>query len=77
MPIPSINSSHSPAPRTEGLLRCLAALRLVSTMEIHDHKRAYGPAAIRALLIEAGFAAANIDSGYFELGMNVWARARK
>jgi SAM-dependent methyltransferase len=67
----------TPAPWTDGLLRLLAALRLVSPVEIAEHKGAYGPAAIRRLLTEAGFAADRIETGYFELGMNVWARARK
>ncbi len=67
----------TPAPWTDGLLRMLAALRLVSPVEIAEHKGAYGPEAIRTLLTEAGFEAGNIETGYFELGMNVWARALK
>ncbi len=67
----------TPAWWTDGLLRLLARLGLVSGTEIEDHKDAYTPAKIVDILEGSGFPRAQIRSGYFELGMNIWVRAEK
>lgn len=62
---------------TDPILKILALLRLVSPEEIHEHQDAYRAETIRDLLVKAGFAADAIESGRFELGMNIWVMARK
>jgi len=67
----------TPAWWTDGLLRLMARLRLVSPAEIEEHKDGYSPQRISSVLRQGGFAAQDIRTGYFELGMNIWATARK
>ncbi len=67
----------TPAPWTDKLLRALASLNLVSSEEIEEHKAAYGLSDILSRLQQAGFKKANLLGGYFELGMNIWASAKK
>ncbi len=65
----------TPAPWTDGLLRLLARMRLVSREEIDEHKGAYGPVFIRHACHDAGFDLAHVRTGYFQGGLNVWAAA--
>ena len=67
----------SPAPWAAGLLRSMARLGLVSSVEIGDHKARYDGPAMVALLREAGFRGEGVRFGYFELFMNLWVSARK
>ena len=67
----------TPPPWSHGLLRVMARLRLVSPLEIEEHKTCYGAGAIAALLMAGDFLAENIRFGYFELGMNLWLTATK
>jgi SAM-dependent methyltransferase len=67
----------TPAPWTDGLLRIMARLKLVSSMEIDEHKDAYDRSSILAMLAVGGFREENLRGGYFELGLNVWAAATK
>jgi SAM-dependent methyltransferase len=67
----------TPAFWTDGLLRMLANLRLISREEIDDHKDLYSPQKIRKCLLEAGFSDPNIQCGYFECFLNTWASTRK
>lgn len=67
----------TPAFWTDRLLRILARLSLVSSVEIEDHKAAYRPSDISAFLQEAGFPPTGLRSGTFELFMNLWAVATK
>ncbi|HOE19253.1 MAG TPA: class I SAM-dependent methyltransferase [Syntrophorhabdaceae bacterium] len=67
----------TPAWWTDGLLRFMARLRLVSPAEIEEHKDGYSPEKISSVLRQGGFAAKDIRTGYFELGMNIWATAGK
>jgi hypothetical protein len=55
----------------------MARLRLVSAAEIEEHKGRYSPGQVFSILQQGGFAAQDIRTGYFELGMNIWARAIK
>lgn len=67
----------TPAGWTDWLLRLSARLKLVSAVEIEDHKDTYSPKKITRILEECGFGRENITSGYFELFMNIWVQARK
>ena len=67
----------TPAWWTDGLLRFMARLRIVSPAEIEEHKDGYSPEKIFSVLRQGGFAAEDIRTGYFELGMNIWATAGK
>ena len=67
----------TPAFWTDGLLRFMAKLRLVSSVEIEDHKDAYSHSKISFLLQEANFSKEKLRFGYFEMFMNIWATATK
>ncbi len=67
----------TPAFWTDGLLRFLAKIRLVSDVEIRDHKGSYTHSAIASILQQAWFRPDGIKFGHFELFMNTWATAVK
>ena len=67
----------TPAGWTKGLLKFLARHNMVSRIEIDEHKAAYSRKQVRAVLEQAGFQRPSVASGYFELFMNIWVRARK
>ncbi len=67
----------TPAVWTDGLLRVLAKLRLVSPVEIEEHKDAYTHPRIGDLLARGGFDRGGMSFGYFEVYLNLWATAVK
>ena len=67
----------TPISWTAGILKAMSHLKLVSHEEIGEHKAQYTRAGIVSHLVDAGFERSNISHGTFELGMNVWAVARK
>ncbi|HEX2967105.1 MAG TPA: class I SAM-dependent methyltransferase [Syntrophorhabdaceae bacterium] len=67
----------TPAPWTDTLLRMMAFVKLVSSQEIDDHKAAYDSKTLRSTIHKGGFETKNIESGYFEGFVNVWATAGK
>lgn len=67
----------TPAAWTDSLLRLMAKLRLVSPVEIEEHKDAYSHSKISSILQEAGFSREKLRFGYFEMFMNIWATAIK
>lgn len=67
----------TPAWWTDGLLRFMAKLRLVSPVEIADHKDTYSHKKITRILEGCGFQQQHIRLGYFEAFMNIWAAAVK
>jgi SAM-dependent methyltransferase len=67
----------TPAFWTEGLLKVLAKINLVSPAEIEEHKDVYSPKKIYHLLTSTSFAADKIKHGYFEAFMNIWVTAEK
>jgi SAM-dependent methyltransferase len=67
----------TPAGWADWLLRLLARLKLVSAVEIKDHKDTYSHKKITRILEDCGFRRENITLGYFELFMNIWAQVRK
>jgi SAM-dependent methyltransferase len=67
----------TPAKWTKGLLKLLARTGMVSRVEINEHKAAYSRKEVRGILEQGGFSRTAMKLGYFELFMNIWARARK
>jgi SAM-dependent methyltransferase len=67
----------TPAAWTDGLLRLLARLRVVSSEEIHEHAFAYTLPTLGCCLGQAGFELKKFQCGHFELGMNLWAVGEK
>lgn len=67
----------TPASWSDGLLRTLARLRLVSPEEINEHVFTYTPPLIGWYFGRAGFSMNKIHFGYFEFGLNLWAVAQK
>lgn len=67
----------TPAFWTDHLLRILAKLRLISDIEIKEHKGYYSHSMISSVLQAADFQKNNMRFGYFELFMNTWATAVK
>jgi SAM-dependent methyltransferase len=67
----------TPAPWSDGLLRGMARIGLVSGAEIEEHQRALSRCDLVGSLAAAGFQRARIESGYFEGGLNIWAAASK
>jgi SAM-dependent methyltransferase len=63
----------TPSVWADRLLRPMAAANLVSREEIDEHRTAFRPAELHALLVQAGFPADAIRSGYFEAIFNCWA----
>jgi SAM-dependent methyltransferase len=67
----------TPAFWTDGLLRFLSRIHLISDVEIQEHKGSYSHSAITSILQQAGFQKNKIRFGYFELFMNTWVAAVK
>jgi len=66
----------TPSYWTDGILQLMARLRLLSNVEIGEHKGTYSHAQIAEFLEEAGFQPSLIRSGSFEGGVNLWAVAQ-
>lgn len=66
----------TPSAWTDLLLRILARMRIVSAAEIEDHKVAYTRQRLHSILQKV-FPEKGIQSGHFELFMNLWASAKK
>ena len=62
----------TPASWTDGLLRLMAKLMLVSPVEIEEHKDTYTAQKIASILETGGFPKELIRYGYFECFMNIW-----
>lgn len=67
----------TPAAWSDRPLRLLARIGLVSAQEIAEHKDAYTPAKVLAVLKEGGFDPAKAIHGYFEAFLNLWVCAQK
>jgi SAM-dependent methyltransferase len=67
----------TPAFWTDRLLRFLAKIRLISDVEIKDHKGSYKHSDILSVLQKADFQKEKIKFGHFEMFMNSWAIAAK
>ena len=67
----------TPAAWTDRLLRTMAKLKLVSAVEIEDHKDTYTKNKLKNILITSGYSKNNVRSGYFECLANIWIMAQK
>lgn len=67
----------TPSGWTGPILDGLKILGCVSKEEIDEHEDSYSAAKIRAIMGRTPFDPARTQIGYFEVGMNVWLRARK
>ena len=65
----------TPAAWSDPLLKTMARLRLVSQEEIDDHVFVYTLPLLGWYFGRAGFNMNNLDFGYFEFGLNMWATA--
>jgi SAM-dependent methyltransferase len=67
----------TPAAWSDGLLKLMARLSLVSAEEIHEHAFAYTLPLLGWHFGQAGFQMTKVRFGYFEFMMNMWATAQK
>ena len=67
----------TPSAWSDGLLRLMAKLRLVSAEEINEHCYAYTLPLLGWYFGRAGFAMNKVRFGYFEFMLNMWAVARR
>jgi SAM-dependent methyltransferase len=65
----------TPAAWSDGLLKLMARLRLVSAEEIDEHVFAYTQPLLGWYFGRAGFARDRVRFGYFEAWLNLWATA--
>ncbi len=67
----------TPATWSDGLLKIMAKMGLVSAEEILEHKATYTHQKLRHLLHSAQYVPDSIQCGYFELYLNLWITGRK
>jgi SAM-dependent methyltransferase len=67
----------TPAAWSDGLLRTMAKIGLVSKEEIDEHQYAYTLPLLGWYMGKAGFSMNHLQFGYFEFGLNLWAKAIK
>ncbi len=67
----------TPAAWSDGLLRAMARINLVSREEIEEHAYAYTLPILGWYFGRAGFPRTLMRFGYFELGLNMWATATR
>ena len=67
----------TPAAWSDGLLRWMARLNLVSKEEIDEHIFVYTLPLLGWYFGAAGFSMHSVKFGYFELGLNLWAMAKR
>jgi SAM-dependent methyltransferase len=67
----------TPAAWSDGVLRFMARINLVSAEEIQEHVFTYTLPLLGWYFGKAGFEIRKLNFGYFELWMNMWASAEK
>jgi SAM-dependent methyltransferase len=67
----------TPAAWSDGLLKVMARINLVSAEEIHEHVYAYTLPLLGWYFGQAGFEMTKTKFGYFEFMLNMWATAQK
>ena len=67
----------TPAAWSDGLLKFMAQVGLVSAEEIHEHAYAYTLPLLGWYFGQAGFEMTKTKFGYFEFMLNMWATAKK
>ncbi len=67
----------TPARWTDPILATMSFLRFVSADEIDEHEETHTRQSMKNTIANGGFSLENIETGTFECGMNLWARATK
>ena len=67
----------TPAAWSDGLLKFMSRINLVSAEEIHEHAYAYTLPLLGWYFGQAGFEMTKTQFGYFEFMLNMWATAQK
>jgi SAM-dependent methyltransferase len=67
----------TPAAWSDGILKFMASVNLVSAEEIHEHAFAYTLPLLGWHFGQAGFKMSKVRFGYFEFMLNMWATAEK
>jgi len=67
----------TPAAWSDGLLKFMARVGLVSAEEIHEHVFAYTLPLLGWYFGRGGFEMTKVNFGYFEFMLNMWAVAKK
>ena len=67
----------TPAAWSDGLLRLMAKVGLVSLEEINEHVFAYSLPLLGWYFGQAGFGIRSVKFGYFEFMLNMWGTADK
>ncbi len=67
----------TPTKCTKRLLDLFVGLKVLSPFEIRGYKATHSRKQILAILKEGGFPMSSVASGYSELFMNIWVRAKK
>ncbi|MCL5428702.1 MAG: class I SAM-dependent methyltransferase [Chloroflexi bacterium] len=67
----------TPSSWSDGLLRLMARLKLVSAEEINEHVFAYTLPLLGWYFGRGGFEMHRVRFGYFEFGLNMWATAER
>lgn len=68
----------TPSIKAKGILEFLAyKLKVISSIEIADHKRYYNQESLKEALLKAGFQEKDINIKSFQLGFNMIARCKK
>ena len=62
---------------TDLILKGLAKINLISMMGVEDHKGTYSRKKITNIMKLNGFETSKIQTGYFEIFMNIWVRIKK
>ena len=67
----------TPAAWSDGILKFMARINLVSAEEIQEHAYAYTLPLLGWYFGQAGFEMTKVKFGYFEFMLNMWATAQK
>ena len=67
----------TPASWADPILTTMSWLRLVSADEVDEHEETHTLASMKDAIAGGGFRSEHIETGTFECGMNLWARAKK
>lgn len=67
----------TPAAWSDGILHTMAKIGLVSKEEIDEHQYAYTLPLLGWYMGKAGFEMDKLEFGYFEFGLNLWAKGIK
>ena len=67
----------TPASWSDKTLHLMSLINLISREEIREHKHNHSNEKIEDILIKAGFNGNKIESGFFEMYMNMWFKVTK